>query len=272
MIHAPQSPLQAAPHDPLIFAIEDLAGSPQEIRRLDELHDHLQSWLEDGLGHGLRRADFDPEKNGHVRACDDITQAWQYQSPSLNLRNAGLANLPAVVGQLHHLEELDLSSNRFETLPPEIAQLGKLRLLRLSSNPLSSADWALLHSLRLESLTIDNSPLTDFPRELVDLAARGVKIRFAHHQLDDAAMASAERKLLRARALENVTFTSAIQQFVERLSRARSSGTHPYKSSHRPRQSARHAPIVRVEHGAPAFAATGLSATPHPQATRAFEG
>ncbi|MEY3201236.1 MAG: malignant fibrous histiocytoma amplified sequence 1 [Pseudomonadota bacterium] len=205
--------------EPLLFPIEDL-GSAEEILRLDQLVTHLQNWVEDNLGPAMPGTDFKPEKKGYECACEAIRTAWCNHSRTLNLRNYDLKNLPAVVGQLYHLETVDLSTNRFDTLPDALASLRKLRHLRISNNPLQSTDWRLLDKLPLESLVIDHTSLTKFPDELVNLAKRRVTIRFSSHNLDGNAHAAACRKLLRANAAEWVGFASTAEQIGLHFSRA----------------------------------------------------
>ena len=104
----------------------------------------------------------------------------------------------------------------------------------------------------------------------VSLAAAGVKISFANHNLDPDAMASATRRLMRAHATRNVEFISPIERIAERFSRTRTSNANPYKSPTRGRNVTRHTPFGRPQFRSPAAAParlgcvrpTGITALP----------
>ena len=121
------------------------------------------------------------------------------------------------------LESLDLSGNQLKTLPAAISDLSHLQLLNLSGNPLDAANFSCLKDLPLKVLLLDGTALHRFPDELVDLAARGVQIRFQKHALDDKALADAIARLKQNNAYSLDIFTNAAERARARLSRDQSS-------------------------------------------------
>ena len=49
-----------------------------------------------------------------------------------------LTSLPAKIGQLTRLQELEFTSNNLSSLPAEIGQLTNLQTFKIDGNPLSS--------------------------------------------------------------------------------------------------------------------------------------
>jgi leucine-rich repeat protein SHOC2 len=68
-----------------------------------------------------------------------MDEALKNPSAVIKLKLRGLDSLPASIGLLVNLEELDLSKNKLQTLPREIKNLKKLKELILFRNKLTSA-------------------------------------------------------------------------------------------------------------------------------------
>lgn len=250
-----------------VFACDDVPGG--EIRRIDQLEDHLNEWRQQNRPTHLLPADVGTHRDASAKACDRIGDAWFDRAARLNLSTLGLQDIPGVVWEMHHLnalwlsgnrlervpaqlkqldnllelrladnglseadcdrlaglplESLDLSGNQLKTLPAAISDLSRLALLNLSGNPLDAADFSCLKDLPLQALLLDGTALRCFPDELVALAARGVRIRFQKHALDDKTLAHAIARLQQKNAYSLDIFTNAAERARARLSRDQSS-------------------------------------------------
>lgn len=77
--------------------------------------------------------------------------------------------IPAGIGQLANLAELNLADNRISELPVEIASLQNLRKLDLSDNQLRSLPAVLAHLINLKELKLSGNPFKGtFPNEILD--------------------------------------------------------------------------------------------------------
>lgn len=98
-----------------------------------------------------------------------IAQNAQTREPTLDLSSLNLTSLPETIGELTHLEALNLACNRPLQLPPELANLTKLRKLDLSF-PNQSIIPAWLDQLTsLEELDIRANSTTGIPTVLTRL-------------------------------------------------------------------------------------------------------
>jgi len=119
-----------------------------------------------------------------------ISQAAALRVRVFNAYLQGIEELPPQIGDLVHVELMNLRGNRLTCLPPEIAKLGNLRTLLLRDNQLCSlpAEFGQLHNLEvldlagnrlselpieigqlnnLRDLVLDENPLTCPPREIL---------------------------------------------------------------------------------------------------------
>ncbi|KAG5446072.1 hypothetical protein CSKR_103848 [Clonorchis sinensis] len=87
----------------------------------------------------------------------------------LNLGSNRLTSLPAEIGELQHLEVLELNFNQLRVLPDEITKLSKLRILGLDSNELESLPEDLSGLVSLQELNVLSNRLTTFPRSVENL-------------------------------------------------------------------------------------------------------
>jgi hypothetical protein len=88
-----------------------------------------------------------------------------------NLRNleitlTNIEFLPANIGQLYNLQRLDLSKNKLVELPREIGKLGKLNELNVGDNNLRSIPPEIGNLTELKSLYLYDNSLTSLPNEI----------------------------------------------------------------------------------------------------------
>ena len=89
----------------------------------------------------------------------------------LNLSALGLTTLPAEIGQLTALRELDLEANQLTRLPVEIGQLTALTTLKLFSNQLTSFPAEIGPLVALRNLNLGGNQLTSLPAEIGQFTA-----------------------------------------------------------------------------------------------------
>jgi leucine-rich repeat protein SHOC2 len=89
----------------------------------------------------------------------------------LDLDGNELTSVPAEIGQLTSLEKLYLGDNQLTSLPAEIGQLTALEELYLEGNQLTSLPAEIGQLASLESLTLDHNQLTSLPAEIGQLAS-----------------------------------------------------------------------------------------------------
>jgi leucine-rich repeat protein SHOC2 len=77
-----------------------------------------------------------------------------------------IQRLPASIGNLARLRELDAEENEIETLPSEIGQLESLRKLWLQSNKISQMPVTIGNLYNLTDLRIGENNLTHLPEEI----------------------------------------------------------------------------------------------------------
>lgn len=84
------------------------------------------------------------------------------QSEVLDLSNNNLKNIPADIGRLRELKNINLSINELTKLPEEFENLWKLEQLDLSDNYFSNIRFIeVISSLpNLKHLTLKKNPLT----------------------------------------------------------------------------------------------------------------
>jgi internalin A len=87
----------------------------------------------------------------------------------LDLRSNQLSQVPAEIGQLTSLQQLDLSSNQLSQVPAEIVQLTNLQQLDLRSNQLSQVPAEIVQLTTLQQLDLSSNQLSQVPAEIVQL-------------------------------------------------------------------------------------------------------
>ncbi|KPL86691.1 leucine-rich repeat domain-containing protein [Herpetosiphon geysericola] len=98
-----------------------------------------------------------------------IAHNAQTREPSLDLSHLDLTSLPETIGELTHLEVLDVRYNYWRQLPSEFANLTKLRSLDLSFFNLDTIPEWLDQLTSLEELHIRATPTTGIPTVLTRL-------------------------------------------------------------------------------------------------------
>lgn len=89
--------------------------------------------------------------------------------------------LPATIGKLQNLEELDLGGNGLPSIPPEIASLKKLKKLELDYNNLHEIPSFIGELKNLRELSIRSNGGIKLPQSLSKLS--GVKISMGNNYL-----------------------------------------------------------------------------------------
>jgi hypothetical protein len=83
--------------------------------------------------------------------------------------NTELTTLPAEIGNLTKLMQLDISENKITTLPAEIGNLTKLERLNLDDNQLTTLPPEIGNLTQLERLEVSHNQLTTLPAEIGNL-------------------------------------------------------------------------------------------------------
>ncbi len=106
-------------------------------------------------------------KNGNSETIpSEVMHLTQLQS--LEMSEAGLNSIPESVGDLHHLEELDLSGNDFAEFPKVVLQLSKLRSLAFGKIGSSAQPQKLYPMWHLQRLTL-GCGFSEWPEGWCDL-------------------------------------------------------------------------------------------------------
>ena len=87
----------------------------------------------------------------------------------LDLEHNQLTSVPAEIGQLASLTRLNLEDNQLTSVPAEIGQLTSLRELYLNRNQLTSVPADIGQLMSLEVLSLNDNKLTSVPAEIGQL-------------------------------------------------------------------------------------------------------
>lgn len=82
---------------------------------------------------------------------------------SLDLSDCGLTNISENIGQLTHLEELNLANNKIQHVPDALSHLKNLKVLRLNGNQLAAIPKSIQQLQKLEVLDLTQAELTALP-------------------------------------------------------------------------------------------------------------
>ncbi len=119
------------------------------------------------------------EEHCNVKLTDHLTrgeflplieEARVGKATRLDLSDRGLPPLPGKIGELTHLEVLELKFNKLTELPPEIGNLTNLKVLDLGDNELITLPPEIGQLRNLEVIYLyRNGPLSVLPPEIGDL-------------------------------------------------------------------------------------------------------
>ncbi|XP_072806446.1 malignant fibrous histiocytoma-amplified sequence 1 isoform X1 [Vicugna pacos] len=120
------------------------------------------------LGHHLTELDVSHNRLSVLGA--EVVSALR-ELRKLNLSHNQLPSLPAQLGALVHLEELDVSFNRLTHLPDSLSCLSRLRTLDVDHNQLTVFPRQLLQLVALEELDVSSNRLRGLPEDISALRA-----------------------------------------------------------------------------------------------------
>ncbi len=80
-------------------------------------------------------------------------------SNKLDLRNKKLTEVPSFIYKIKNIEEIDLSSNLFETFPYELLQLENLKGIKLNNNQLKNLDFSQFENSNIEYLELNQNAI-----------------------------------------------------------------------------------------------------------------
>lgn len=104
-----------------------------------------------------------------AEALARIEKACREQATDLDLSYLGLTEVPELIGQMHWLEGLYLSSNQLTRLPESISQLQQLQRIYLASNKLTRLPESIGQLQQLNNLDFRNNKLTSLPESIGQL-------------------------------------------------------------------------------------------------------
>ncbi len=114
------------------------------------------------------------DSEGTLQSAEKIREWFREHRPDLRifvrLNLFNLTLLPAEIGQLEALRELDLTHNHLTNLPKEIGQLRSLTHLWLNNNHLTSLPKEIGRLRALTGLWLAHNRLTSLPKEIGQLA------------------------------------------------------------------------------------------------------
>jgi len=101
----------------------------------------------------------------------DLKLAMKHPAKVERLALKNLTVLPAGIGRLTGLRELDLTGSQLTSLPAELGRLQKLEVLNLTGNQLQEFPRLLLTLPRLHTLILTGNGLTSVPEGLARMAS-----------------------------------------------------------------------------------------------------
>ncbi|MBD2500458.1 leucine-rich repeat domain-containing protein [Anabaena azotica] len=111
-----------------------------------------------------------------------IRQAARDNATILDFSGKGLTKLPAEIGQLSNLSQLNLRDNQLTKLPAEIGQLSNLSQLNLRDNQLTMLPAVISQLTNLSVLSLGENQLTTLPAEIGQLSKLR-QLYLSHNQL-----------------------------------------------------------------------------------------
>jgi Leucine-rich repeat (LRR) protein len=109
------------------------------------------------------------DRGNTEEAKSRIIQCVREMKNNLNLTWLDLTSLPAGIGQLTQLRELNCGHNLLSSLPTEIGQLAGLQQLDCCNNQLTSLPTGIGQLMQLRNLDCSDNQLTPLPTEICQL-------------------------------------------------------------------------------------------------------
>jgi Leucine-rich repeat (LRR) protein len=109
-------------------------------------------------------ADNCMDKHEYTALADALAQ--RSTACILNLSNQGLTELPATIGWLKELKQLDVSHNQLTSLPAEVGWLKEMRLLDASHNQVTSLPLEVGWFRKMATINLSHNQLTELPSEI----------------------------------------------------------------------------------------------------------
>lgn len=125
---------------------------------IEDISSQLNQWMHQG-GPSEKR----------LEAKNRIIKAYQSQAKELRLNTLSLRDIPAIIGQLQHLQSLCLWDNQLHTLPASIGRLNQLVKLNLGRNEFETLPLEIAQLTQLQELNVRGNPLPQLPTEIEHL-------------------------------------------------------------------------------------------------------
>lgn len=140
-------------------------------------------------------------------AGNRIVKAKRSQADALDLENLCLTGLPAQVGDLAGLVDLNLNFNRLRSLPDQIGQLGGLKILRIGGvNELQSVPECIFKLENLVQLDLSGNKLRRVSKKVGEL------VHLTHLYLDSNHLERLPKNLDRLGELQ--VFSASMNPFI----------------------------------------------------------
>lgn len=126
----------------------------------DVLLNNLNGWMEEGP---------DVERSSRLEAVRRIMRCQVSRDKRLELSHLTLSSLPEGLGEMQHLEHLDVLNVGLKSIPPEIGQLRRLKCLHLAGNDLTELPAEISQLKKLRKLFLNANQFNALPEWLGEL-------------------------------------------------------------------------------------------------------
>jgi hypothetical protein len=169
--------------------MEKLTALPEDLGKLSKLQEIV---IDNGNGCSMNVSL--PRSIGRLSSLRVLRLYGALDGRDLDApaRKNGTKPLPDTLGELQHLEELDLGRNGISSLPPQVASLRGLKKLALDYNDIHALPAFVGELPHLEELSVNANGGVRLPPSLANI--KGLKIYMGNNRLTLAA-----QKQLRAR-------------------------------------------------------------------------
>ena len=122
----------------------------------------LEAWRDD--------VKFHMEYASRTTAIEEIRSCYETGAATLDLSDLYLTSIPKEIGELAHLEKLNLKGNHLSSLPDSIYDLDHLKELNLSSNQLIFFSPRIGSFQNLENLNLEGNEIKSLSEETFHLS------------------------------------------------------------------------------------------------------